>query len=91
MADKSVDFIALRLRDGTIGAVVSRAALELHLLAAAIGRSDGRRRFVSDAFLSTLDGVDTTTYALELQTAGVWLRSDDGGYHLSAPWLNRVA
>lgn len=91
MADKRIDFIALRLRDGTIGAVITRAALELHLIAAAIARSDGRRRFIGDEFLSSLQGVDTTTYALELETAGVWQRSDDGGYHFSAPWLNRVA
>lgn len=91
MADKRITYIALRLRDGSIGAVITRGALELHLLAAAIARSDGRRRFVSDAFLSTLHGVDTTTYALELETAGVWQRTDDGGYQFSAPWLNRVA
>ena len=90
MADKRIEFIALRLRDGTIGAVITREALELHLLAAAIARSDGRRLFASDAFLSTLHGVDTTTYALELETAGVWQRTDDG-YRFSAPWLNRVA
>lgn len=91
MADKRIDFIALRLRDGTIGAVITRAALELHLLAAAVARSDGRRRFISDESLSALRGVDTTTYAIELETAGVWQRTDDDGYRFSAHWLNRVA
>jgi hypothetical protein len=91
MADKRIEYIALRLHDGTIGAVITREALELHLLAAVIARSDGRERFVSDAFLATLRGVDTTTYALELESAGVWQRTDDSGYRFSAPWLNRVA
>jgi hypothetical protein len=91
MADNQIDYIALRLRDGTIGAVITRTALELHLLAAAVARSDGRRMVISDAFLSTLAGVDTTTYALELETAGMWQRTDDGGYRFSAPWLNRTA
>ena len=85
MAD--LQFVALRLRDGTVAAVVARAALELHLLAAVVARSGGHPGFVSDVFLSTLDGVDTSHHALELEMEGLWKRCDTG-YEFSAPWVD---
>ena len=90
MSDMFCEYVALRLRDGSIGAVVARSAMELHLFAAVVGKSEGRPGFVSDALLSTLDGVDTATCALELEMEGLWLRVDRG-YRLNALRLSPVS
>jgi hypothetical protein len=88
MSDMFRVYVALRLRDGSTGAVV-RSAMELHLFAAVVGKFEGRPGFVSDALLSTLDGVDTATCALELEIEGLWVRVDSG-YRLNAPRLSRA-
>jgi hypothetical protein len=74
------EFITLQQVDGRVIAVVSRESLALYAEAAEAALWFGQPGCISDLCLSTLD-VDTTTYALELEMEGLWLRIG-GGYRM---------
>ena len=57
--------------------VVSRSALRLHVYAILASIEAGRPGFVTDTYLNAVT-VDTSLAAIELCTAGLWERADDG-------------
>jgi hypothetical protein len=68
---------------------LSRAALQLHMAGVINSIADGHPGFVSDDYLNAI-AAETTTAALELETAGMWERRDDG-YFIVADEAVKVA
>lgn len=57
--------------------VLSRAAFRLHGFALVNSLRNGHPGFVSDDYLNAITAVITVT-VLELEAAGIWVRSNDG-------------
>ena len=68
---------------------LSRAAIQLHMAAAINSLADGHPGFVSDDYLNAI-AAETTTAAVELETAGMWERRD-GGYLITADEAVKIA
>jgi hypothetical protein len=69
--------------------VVSRVALRLHVYAILASIEAGRPGLVTDEYLNGVT-VETSVAALELCTAGLWTRSDEG-YRVLESETERVA
>ena len=69
--------------------VVSRGALRLHVYAVLAGIEAGRPGRVTDRYLDSVSD-DTSVDAIELCTAGLWTRRDDG-YDVAESEVMRMA
>lgn len=69
--------------------LLSRAAFQLHGFASVNSLTDGHPGFVSDDHLNAISA-ETTTAAMELETAGMWERRDDG-YFIVADQMLKMA
>ena len=69
--------------------VLSRTAFQLHAAGIVNSIEDGRPGFVSDEYLNSITA-ETTTTAVELETAGMWERRD-GGYFIVADEMVKAA
>jgi hypothetical protein len=72
---------------GKVDAVLSRAALRLHSYGILRSIRDGHPGFVSDDYLNATSE-ETTISAIELCTAGLWERSNDGYFVIDGELLS---
>lgn len=78
--DDDQEFIRLELDHSGEGPILSRAAWMLHMHATVRSVRAGHPGFVDDGYLNAISA-ETTIATVELETAGLWERTE-GGYQI---------